>query len=376
MAQAAPQSSGQGQQADSGLAPFWIMLLVFLCVLVIWWFAHEYITAFIFKVKLYQAYFLSLFTDQLNKVIVYLETVDVSSVDWDQVTRVVEFVGTYLRYPFIAILIAFATVLYFSNVTMRFRKTYSMKSLREQEQENWPQIKPVTQLNLVEQDINQGPWAMALSPIEFAFKYKLLRKREIVITQLGAESPVNLRKGEARRVFTLQLGAYWSGYETLPSYAKALMAVLFAKIKRDRHTSDRLIIQFNDSTVLGQLDFSGVDEIIEQYKDDQQITTVFQQHAYFLTIMASLLELARKDGVLPTAEFLWLKPIDRKLWYMLNSIGRQTPFVEVSGAYAHWLAEKELGRKSMVPMIEEAVKGLELAVRETKLTPEQLAGVS
>ena len=57
--------------------------------------------------------------------------------------------------------------------------------------------------------------------------------------------------------------------------------------------------------------------------------------SYALTLMGSMLELARADGVLAVAEFIWLKPVDRRLWYMLGSAGRQTPFVEVSGPSSH-----------------------------------------
>ena len=83
-------------------------------------------------------------------------------------------------------------------------------------------------------------------------------------------------------------------------------------------------------------------------------------------MMASLLRRARFYGVLPTAEFLWLKPIDRRLWYMLNSVGRQTPFTEVAGPFAHWLAETELTRPCLVPIIDEAVNALEGAIKEIK----------
>ena len=80
----------------------------------------------------------------------------------------------------------------------------------------------------------------------------------------------------------------------------------------------------------------------------------------------------RDDGVVPCSEFLWLKPLDRRLWYMLNSIGRQTPFAEVGGPFAHWRAEKEMGRRCLVPMIDEAIKALETAVKEIKLTPKEM----
>ena len=57
-------------------------------------------------------------------------------------------------------------------------------------------------------------------------------------------------------------------------------------------------------------------------------------------LIASLLEMARIDGVLASAEFLWLKPVDRRMWYMLNCVGRQTAVAEIAGLFAHWQAEK------------------------------------
>jgi intracellular multiplication protein IcmP len=94
-------------------------------------------------------------------------------------------------------------------------------------------------------------------------------------------------------------------------------------------------------------------------------------HAYILTVMASMLTLARLDGVQASADFLWLKPIDRRLWYILNTVGRQTPFVEVAGIFAHWVAEKELERKLLIPMVEEATNALELALQDIIYKPDE-----
>jgi intracellular multiplication protein IcmP len=87
-----------------------------------------------------------------------------------------------------------------------------------------------------------------------------------------------------------------------------------------------------------------------------------------LTVMASMLEAARLDGVLSSAEFLWLKPIDRQLWFMLNSVGRWTAVVEVGGPFAHWLAEKEIGRPIKTPLVDQATKALEIAMQEIVYT--------
>ena len=91
-----------------------------------------------------------------------------------------------------------------------------------------------------------------------------------------------------------------------------------------------------------------------------------------LTVMASMLEAAREDGVQASADFLWLKPLDRRLWYTLNTVGRQTPFIEVAGIFAHWVAEKEAGRKLFVPMVEEATNALELALKEVVYKPDEV----
>ena len=55
---------------------------------------------------------------------------------------------------------------------------------------------------------------------------------------------------------------------------------------------------------------------------------------------------------------------------MLSSIGRQTPFSEVSGPYAHWLVEKRLRRPLKVPIVDEAVEALIDAIADIKYNPD------
>ena len=57
---------------------------------------------------------------------------------------------------------------------------------------------------------------------------------------------------------------------------------------------------------------------------------------------------------------------------MLNVVGRQTPFVEVAGPYAHWLAEKEIGKGLLVPMVEEATHALEIGLQEILYQPDEV----
>ncbi len=112
------------------------------------------------------------------------------------------------------------------------------------------------------------------------------------------------------------------------------------------------------------LNFKGVDELLKKHYNTKAVQKIVQGHAYVLTVMAAMLKGARDDGVQASADFLWLKPMDRRLWYTLNTVGRQTPFIEVAGIFAHWRAEQEAQKRLVVPMVEEATNAVQLALKE------------
>jgi intracellular multiplication protein IcmP len=372
----AQQPQQQGGNTDNSMAPIWIMVLLFITGYIIWKTGHQYIVMVVFQINILQARLVNFFihSDQLTSLIYLMQTVDPNAVDWDQLLNTTRAVGNFMRYPVVLVLAVMAIILYRSNLSLKFRKSHDMKSLRAQEQFNWPAIMPIIKEDLVSQDINTGPWAMALSPMEFARKYNLLRKDDALLDNPvpGMEMTAGIRRGDAKRVFTLQLGPYWDGFEHCSPQTYTLAAVFLARINRDRDAANNILSVIDKTFVTGKPDFSVAKPIIEKYKNTEIVQEIVAKHAYTLTVLASLLEAARDDGVVPSSEFLWLKPIDRRLWYMLNCVGRQTPFSEVAGPFAHWRAEKEMGRRSLVPMIDEAIKALEIAVKEVKLTPRQM----
>lgn len=309
----------------------------------------------------------------------YIKLVHPSDVDWAHVSGLCNAVGHYMRYPLGAILVTMAFFLYTKNIGMKFRRTHSMKTLRDQEQKNWPQIMPIIARDLAAEDVKIGPWAMALTPMEFAKQYNLLKKDEFAppgMANMEVPLTATIKKGEARRILTLQLGPYWNGFDALPPHTKALAAIFMAKINRDRDGAANLLKALSVSSVKGHLDVTQVPALLNKHRNSELVQEIIPKHAYVTTMMASLLESARDDGVLASADFLWLKPIDRRLWYTLNNMGRQTAFVEVGGIFAHWKVEKALKQRSLMPMVEEAVKALEMAIKEVKLTPKEWAAMT
>lgn len=377
------QQQQQGNQSDIDF--LWIMGSIIVGIYLIWFFAGRYIVSMCLHVRFYEILAINFvfgvwarllqvigwFQPQTQTILdgwrVFVQhNMSGAGVDFATLGNLSTVVGNYLRYPLVLIMFGWAVLLYFTGVSYKFRNVFDGKALRKVEQDDWPQIKPVVNLDLVNQKLDEAPWAVSLSPMRFCKKNNLLD----VETKRG-KYVATLRYGAAYRILSLQLGARWRGVNALPIYLKALFAIFAARINEDKKGADNLLDRIAISATGSKLNFTGVDELLRKYMNTKKVTEIISLHGYVTTVLASMLVGARGTGVLASSEFIWLKPLDRRMWYMLNSVGRPTAVAEICGAYAHWLAEKKLGLPLMVPMVEEAVRGLELAVSEMIYTPDE-----
>jgi len=372
MAGGGAQQSGQ-QESSSGI--LWGVAAVFAAGGALWLGYKKQIVSAFLSVKLWEIKFIGLFTHGLDDVRSVIETKDPTTYTLHEVLTAGQAVGEYLRIPFVLLLFGLAFVVFFGNSARVFKRIYSMRDLVQLEKTNWPQITPVSNLNLIKENIDKGPWAMAMTPMQFCKRYQLLdlharAPQEGLTRKEQAQVEAVLKRGVANKIFALQLGPYWQGTAKLPLHARALFAVFAARYNNDTQAAANLLAQISKSS-LTKLDFTGADELCKKYENTKAIQKIINGHAYVLTVMASMLIAAREDGVQASSDFLWLKPVDRRLWYMLNNVGRQTAFVEVAGPFAHWVAEKEIGRKLIVPLVEEATNALELVLKEILYKPDE-----
>lgn len=368
---------------DNALDFLWIIGILIGVIYLSWYFGHARIVSVVLYVRFYEIMAANFVFDILAKImslvglsapqsaldewLVFIQQNKGSiDIDFSTLCRLSTIVGDYIRYPLTAITLGIAALLQFGSVSTNLRNIFDNKSLRSAEQDNWPQIKPILGLDLVKQKLDEGPWAMSLSPMRFCKKHDLLD-----IEEKNGKYNATLRRGAAYRLLTLQLGPKWYGAERLPPYLKALFAIFAAKINGDKKSAEDLLDQLAISSTKKEFNFTGVEELMRKYQNSKKVVKIVSLHGYITTVLASMLVGARSAGVLATSEFLWLKPIDRRMWYMLNSVGRQTAVAEISGAFAHWLAEKKLGLPLMMPMVEEAVRGLELALAEMIYKPDE-----
>ena len=362
----------QQQQSDSAYDILYILVLVFAVAYGTWYFFHEQIVYFVFKLKLYQAQIVDLVTDDLDYNMELLQALEPSSVTVKALHQLAREVGYYFRFPIMLILGALAYLIYNKSIATKYKTKYSMNTLAIAEKINWPQITPVLKQELVKQDIMKGPWSMSYTPMEFAKKLELITVTPI--ESIGSQKvppKVELIKPKAREVFVKQLGPLWTDIKDIPPYAKALFGIFAARINRNSGDADKMIRQLAISSGTPKMDYTGTDELIKKYYNTKLVQKVLDKHAYYLTVMSSMLAVAREDGVVASADFLWLKPIDRRLWYVLNTIGRQTPFTEISGVFAHWVAERTYGDKIKTPMVDTAVDALEYALSEIVYTEDE-----
>lgn len=372
------QGGGQDQDKDS-YALLWIVAGVFIVGALIWHFwSRELKIAFI-AIKKYEVFAISFFVDNEN-IQRTIQSLNMASNNPEllkmyETSVISTFIGQYLMYPICFILMVMAIIMFKGSATMRYTKTYNMDTLAQQEKENWPQISPVVDLDLVGEDVNKGPWAMSMNPMQFARHYKLLKvelvaDRKAVWRAEGVAKATVIREN-AIQIFAAQLGPLWSGVENLQPHTKAIYAAFLARVEHDTDSCRGYLGKLASSAAKGVVDYSETDALLKKYGNSKAAQLCAKRHAYVLTVMASMLQLARTDGVLASADFLWVKPLDRRLWYILNNVGRQVAVPEVAGIFAHWLAEKEMAKALNVPMVEEATIALEKAISSMVYVPDE-----
>jgi intracellular multiplication protein IcmP len=368
---AAPQQQGQ----EGSLGILWVFVAIFATLAGLWYAYKTAIVTLYFKLKLLEISLISYFTNALDSTQYTILNTPTNSYDWPLLLHVGDAVGSYLRIPCVIILAILAVVVFLTNTVRTFKRTYDMKDLANSEQKNWPQITPVIKLDLVKTNIDVGPWAMSLTPMSFCKKFGLLEEHKVQMQEGMSRKDINrievtLKRGKTNKIFATQLGPLWAGTNRLPPHVKALFAIFAARLNGDGSAMEFLKQLSASSTT--KLNFAGIDALCKKHESTKLVQQITKSHAYVLTVMASMLVGARTDGVQASADFLWLKPFDRRLWYVLNTVGRQTPFPEVAGVFAHWIAEREMGKPLLVPMIDEATNALEKALSEIIYKPDEV----
>lgn len=324
--------------------------------------------------------------------------------------------GTWIRVHAVVIGLGVAVWVVMSDVTRRWTGEWDLKRLVAYNARVWPRMQPTLGLLGDEDEKDRGPWTRAKSPIEWAIEHgvvkvragvdlrKELNKRGPPSDQPGREiQPIGtFDAARAWREFAAQLGPRWDdkvGIRKRPFHERLMFAVLAARVmggtsevggkKRkwnwaewlDAAGQGFLVLPVRpwwkfwaDDSPWGRwkgktvksvrfvLDadmLEDIDACCDAAMSHPEVKIILARHAYLGTVFSGMIEAARERfGALASADFRWLKVMDRTLYYALDQTGRRTAWTEAAGVRAHYLVEIEQGRRILTPAAALAVTAL------------------
>lgn len=102
-----------------------------------------------------------------------------------------------------------------------------------------------------------------------------------------------------------------------------------------------------------------------------------QKHGFVRTFLMGLFEEAKRLGIITTNDDLMpIMDSDRTLFWCLDSVGRDTPWIESAGPFVHKDMEDLVGIRITEPEVTEAVESLERYLKLDRATEKEIAEAS
>ena len=211
--------------------------------------------------------------------------------------------GTYYRWPLLVLMGWFAWKTW-RHPIIHLHTAHTFESLIRYQSLTWKEIVPVANLDLCED--TSPAWRPARRCVDLAKENGLIHARL-------------LKLEEAWIFLGKQLGERFTMAGMKP-HEQALFAVFAARIARDKKESAALLNNLNESCrKTGLPDCAVAKDMFEKYRVDKRVLAKIKGFGYTRTVLFQMLVEARRyDGKLPTSNFIWLKPVDRTLWYALD----------------------------------------------------------
>lgn len=273
-------------------------------------------------------------------------------------------VGGYLRWFLVIAALIGAYMAIFVSKRNGFKTRHTLESFIKLQAKIWPVIAPIANFNPSKASARIPgtripdkipPFAEAFAPEEW-----------LSFHRISVENGIPDRES-VRRALLKQLGPRWTGYDALPVYMQALAAAFALKGVQRRDESDDFLGKLSlcwsvekgfapSAEIMGQ-----IRKILKDPDVGGKALEIAAKHAYRTTALLGTLKWARyMGGVLAAAQFLWLRAVDRELWYALNNLGRRSFHMEGAGAMAHYMAEEGAQKALPTPRLDTAIVTLNI----------------
>ncbi len=381
------------------------MAFFFFAGWLIWWGLRDQLLFMLRYLRLAEMWFVSLFSDQQNACYEWLKQAPIENViptpdnvnkagacfgfanlglpginplDFYHLTGISMGVmghrmAWYLHVPLLVFFICVGLYAIFISPRSKFKTRHTLESFIKIQARMWPVITPIVNFKPASLSARipgsrlpdkLAPFAEALSPEEW-----------IAYNRIAVTNGIPDREA-ARRAYILQLGPRWSGIENQHPYMHALFAAYALKGVQKREEADELLGRLATCwTINGGFRMTPeiaaeVKRIVRDPAIGGEAAKIASQYAYRTTAMLGTLKWARMmGGVLASAQFLWVRAVDRQLWYPLNNLGRRSYHAEGSGAIAHFMAEESAKKPLPIPRVDTAIMALNQFLADAEKHP-------
>ncbi len=409
---------GGGSSTDKGDV---LLLGVLIIILALggWYLTHDGDAQVALTVSYYETKAISyipFYGSQWADLVATIPQINPDRMSFSNIADLLSAAGAAWRFPFLVFSMAMAWSIYRKAVTQRFAERINFKSMVKIQSRNFPVILPAVRSKLNDEQREEGPWRRFDIPYEWAMQHDVLEppsdwpedkpydyaallqffKGAAFDVKIEALPRINERR--ARSAFVQEL-TRWRGADQMAPHRQALIAAMAVWINGDyldeRYApagGNRLFAHYNRS--YSYFDLCGppflvsmakrsawfektlkkkkkiwdvtvprIDPTpgIEALKDEAVQKTIARfvaKHAFEETILTAMMESCNGLMLLPTQNFLWLKPIDRLLFYVLDSLGTNGGWSVGGGAVAHYRVEIYNERRIEQPQVDLAVGAL------------------
>ncbi len=325
------------------------------------------------------------FSEEAQKVWEHISGLDPATLTWERMSAILSYTGAWIRWPLALFLVLLGITAVFMGRVKKLIRRLNMETLLRNNAESFPCLLPIVgrgKYLLSPESYDAGLWRIARSPLQFAVEHGLLvdddgkpfAPDQVLSHGLGsADAPAwgkaRLDEAKALEVLQKQLGPAYGGIAALSLCRKALAAAFLAYAGGDKLDAVGLL----DELSCSYAETDGVpacaalnDEafqkrflaLLEKHEGILAEHAIARHTAFELVWLMALLTRARKKGVLATSQFIFLRPLDRALWYALSQCGGRAAWAEGFAPWAHYMAEEKAGRVLAEPKLTQAVAAL------------------
>lgn len=382
--------NGRESRADNHLFLWWAFLIVVFVVLPALYIAHaEEINRPLLALAKAQIQAFAPFFEEAREACARIGEADPASLSWETMQKVLNYTGSWIRWPLLFVLLLLGGSSMLLGRVSGLVRRFNMESLLKNNAESFQCLRPVVgrgKYLLSPESWDSGPWKIARTPVQFALEQGLLLdeqgnpftpgqalKNGLPSTELPVWGKARLDEKKALEVLTAQLSKRFEGYSGLSPCRRTLASAFLAYADGEKKGCITMLdaVSCSYAEEKGQVscplleDSDFAKKVQKRWEDHSSVLNekgLTIHAAYELPWFMALLNRARRKGVLASSQFLWLRPLDRPLWYTLNQCGGRAAWAEAFAPWAHYMAEEKEGKVLFEPHVASAVKSLKQAL--------------